>query len=435
MESESDKSSDGDFVGGEVVSEDDFEASCDDSLAPELLSMKAEKILEPSRAGVVLQKAVSDWTILVAKHVSDCSGLHGPCEFRLFDSSEYHAPSFVLEFICLGCQEEFLFRGDDGTVKDRFLASFLDCGTGYTTCQEVSLRMDMPFPSQTTSQQVQDKMAKQIEPVFQKSLEKYRSTPDGKPHPQTSCDVAWSQRRGGNDAFHTVMTTAHGGVRPKIIAASHVSRHRSSLPRREGKDYPEVVVGDQNFYGTSNAMGPKVTKQSWDSIFDTHPNFETITHTTDGDDSAWKISFNAATEQFEKLGKGPIDQTKLWLKSRDPGHMSKNLQSNMEKMAKVNPLLKGFSKLIKRDFNFVIRRNKERKGGLPGLHKGLDVVMNHTFFGIHDGCDDKCRFNMFPKLQAYAKELKKSTKSDGPYLVDDIVKIEGVRFLFHCLFN
>jgi len=187
MESESDKSSDGDFVGGEVVSEDDFEASCDDSLAP-------------SRAGVVLQKAVSDWTILVAKHVSDCSGLHGPCEFRLFDSSEYHAPSFVLEFICLGCQEEFLFRGDDGTVKDRFLASFLDCGTG------------------------------------------------------------------------------------------------------------------------SNAMGPKVTKQSWDSIFDTHPNFETITHTTDGDDS--------------------------------------------------------------------------------GLHKGLDVVMNHTFFGIHDGCDDKCRFNMFPKLQA-----------------------------------
>jgi len=57
--------------------------------------------------------------------------------------------------------------------------------------------------------------------------------PDGKPHPLTSSDVGWSQRRGGNDAFEALLTTAwcsKSSVRRKIIASSRASRHRKALP-------------------------------------------------------------------------------------------------------------------------------------------------------------------------------------------------------------
>jgi hypothetical protein len=94
---------------------------------------------------------------------------------------------------------------------------------------------------------------------------KYRTTPENtSQHDVIMDDTAWDSRRNGSHAFHPIMTKAHGPIGmimkfilyfltrlAKIIAKPVISRHLSDPPEKVDGNFPKIITGHQNFYGSS----------------------------------------------------------------------------------------------------------------------------------------------------------------------------------------
>lgn len=77
-----------------------------------------------------------------------------------------------------------------------------------------------------------------------------------------ACDSAYSSRRNASSCAHVVLNMEKE-EKPKVIGLGVVSRiySRDLPPKDQNGNFPETQVGQQNFFGTSQAMvKPAVTK-------------------------------------------------------------------------------------------------------------------------------------------------------------------------------